>query len=247
MYPYQSDEVSVSKPKESKSNKKSDKKSDSKIKAVKIDFKNFENRVVALSTPAGDYNNLQSSAKQVFVLKAGENGNQLQVINLEKDDKPASVLDGAMSYELSADGNKILVRKGNDFAIVDAKAKQKFNDSKLDLKNLTLKIDPKTEWQQMYVDGWRVFRDWFYDPNIHGMDWNNVREKYQPWVNAATHRTDLDYAFGEIAGELNAGHIYVNSGDQPKVERRKHGLLGAEVSNHSSGYFKIDKIFWLKY
>ena len=93
------------------------------------------------------------------------------------------------------------------------------------------------------MDGWRILRDWFYDPNTHGNDWNKVREKYQPWVNEATHRTDLDYIFGEIAGELNAGHIYVNAGDQPSVKRNQNGLLGAEFSKDKSGYFKIDKIF----
>jgi len=243
LYPYQSDEVSTSEAKDKKSDKKSKEEADKKVPEVNIDFNNFENRVIALSTPAGDYRNLQVHGEQVFVLKAGESGNQLQLISLKKDDKPVSVLEKATTYQLSGDGKKLLVRKGSDFAIVDAKEKQKFDDSKLNLENLTLKIDPKIEWQQMYVDGWRVFRDWFYDPNIHGMDWNNVREKYQPWVDAATHRTDLDYAFGEIAGELNAGHIYVNSGDQPTAKRRKHGLLGAELSHHASGYFKIDKIF----
>lgn len=239
LYPYQSDEVDLSKDK----NDKSEKKSENKTTDVNIDFNDFENRVIALSPPAGNYSNLQVNGKQVFVLKAENGGNQLQLIDLNKNDKPATVLESATTYILATDGNKILARRGNDFAIVDAKEKQKFDDSKLDLKNLTLKIDPKTEWQQMYVDGWRVFRDWFYDPNIHGMDWDNIKAKYQPWVDAATHRTDLDYAFGEIAGELNAGHIYVNASDQPQIERRNHGLLGAELSMDKSGYFKIDKIF----
>jgi tricorn protease len=243
LYPYQSDEVKLSKAKEKNSKDDSDVKSDKQAVVVKIDFKNVESRVIALSAPAGNYRNLQVSGEQVFVLKGEGDGNQLQVINLKKKDKPATVVDKATTYRLSADGKKLLIRNKNDFAIVDAKEKQKFDDNKLDLKNLTLKIDPKIEWQQMYVDGWRVFRDWFYDPNIHGMDWQQVRVKYQPWVDAATHRTDLDYAFGEIAGELNSGHIYVNAGDQPAAKRRKHGLLGAELSQHSSGYFKIDKIF----
>jgi tricorn protease len=153
------------------------------------------------------------------------------------------VLEGANDFQLSVDGQKILVRKGSDFAIVDAKANQNFDSSKLKLTNLSAKIDPKTEWQQLYVDGWRILRDWFYDPNTHGNDWNKVLSKYQPWVDEATHRTDLDYIFGEIAGELNAGHIYVNAGDQPSVERNQNGLLGAQFSKDKSGYFKIDKIF----
>ncbi len=236
LYPYQSDEVELSKDKAKKSE-------DEDSVEVNIEFNNFESRVVALSPSSGDYRNLQTSGDKVFVIKAVNNDNQLIAIDLTEDKDADVVVKNATTYLLSANGKKMLVRQGGSFAIIDAKAKQTFADGKLNLKNLTLKIDPKVEWQQMYVDGWRIFRDWFYDPNIHGMDWLAIREKYQPWVDAAKHRTDLDYAFGEIAGELNAGHIYVNAGDQPTAERRNHGLLGAEFSQHSSGFFKIEKIF----
>ena len=235
LFPFESDEVNGA------SSKKSIKKD--KSNKVTIDFENFESRVIALPGQAGDYQNLQANGSQVFVLNNTNNGNALQVIDLSKSDAPQNVVDSANDYVLSADGKKILVRNRSDFAIVDAKPKQKFDDAKLDLTHMSLNIDPKVEWQQMYVDGWRILRDWFYDPNIHGMDWDGVRNKYQPWVDAATHRTDLDYAFGEIAGELNSGHVYVNAGDQPSVERRNHGLLGAEFSRDKSGYFKIEKIF----
>jgi tricorn protease len=63
----------------------------------------------------------------------------------------------------------------------------------------------------MYVDGWRILRDWFWDPGHHGQDWEAIRERYAPLVEHVTHRADLDYIFGELAGELNAGHIYVTS------------------------------------
>ena len=236
LYPYESDEVNQKK-KEDK-----DKDKDDEIE-VTIDASGFADRVIALPGDAGDYGNLQTNGKHVFVINQENDKDELIAISLSEKEDGKAIVDGVRDYVLAGKGEKILVRKGNDFAIVDAKPKQKFADAKLDLKNLTLKIDPKTEWQQMYVDGWRILRDWFYDPNIHGMDWVGVKNKYQPWVDAATHRVDLDYAFGEIAGELNAGHIYVNAGDQPRVDRVNGGLLGAEISKHSSGYFKIDKIF----
>ena len=238
LYPHQSDEVGLSK---ASKDKKDDKKSD-KLK-VNIDFAGFDSRVVALPGDAGNYNNLQANGKQVFVLRNQNNRNNLQVIDLKKNKAPKTIAENVRDYLMADEGKKLLVRRGNDFAILDAKPDQKFDKAKLNLSNLTLKIDPKVEWQQMYVDGWRILRDWFYDPNTHGNDWEQVRKKYQPWVDAATHRTDLDYAFGEIAGELNAGHVYVNSGDQPRVASRTHGLLGAEFSQDKSGYFKIEKIF----
>jgi tricorn protease len=246
LYPFESDEVEVQVQVESKKDKKSKNKKDKAQKeeeiAVTIDVNGFENRVIALSAPAGNYQQLTTNEDSVFFIKNGDKS-ELQMLSLTEDKKPEVVVKGANDYQLSHDGKKLLVRKGNDFAIVNAEAGQKFADSKLNFKNLKAKIDPKIEWQQLYVDGWRILRDWFYDPNMHGNDWNLIREKYQPWVNEATHRTDLDYIFGEIAGELNAGHIYVNAGDQPVVKRNQNGLLGAEFSKDKSGYFKIDKIF----
>lgn len=237
LFPHISDEVSLSKDDKEESNGK-----DNEAIKVKIDFKGFNSRVVALPGDSGNYNNLQANGENVFVLRNQNNQNDLQLINLQKNEKPKTVSEKVNDYVLSEDGKKLLLRRGNDFAIVESKADQKFDKAKLDLSNLTLKINPKVEWQQMYVDGWRILRDWFYDPNTHGTDWLKVREKYQPWVDAVTHRSDLDYVFGEVAGELNAGHVYVNAGDQPTVDRRKHGLLGAEFSLDKSGYFRIDKI-----
>ena len=95
----------------------------------------------------------------------------------------------------------------------------------------------------MYVEGWRTLRDWFYDENHHGQDWDAILKRYQPMADAVAHRTDLDYVLSEIAGEINAGHIYVQSGDAPTAERKKHGLLGAEVQSHPSGFVKINKIY----
>jgi len=240
LYPYQSDEVELT---AKNKKKKNNDKDNAKSKAVKIDLDGFDDRVVALPGKAGNYFNLQANGDKVFVMQRENGTSQLRLIDLEKSENPKIILSGVNDYRLAAKGENILVRRGDKYAIVAAKAKQKFDDGKLDLSKMELKIDPKTEWQQMYVDGWRILRDWFYDPNIHGMDWDGVRAKYQPWVDAATHRTDLDYAFGEIAGELNSGHVYVNVGEQPKVERRDNGLLGAQLSAHKSGYFKFDKIF----
>ncbi|MCB1590234.1 MAG: PDZ domain-containing protein, partial [Xanthomonadales bacterium] len=143
---------------------------------------------------------------------------------------------------LSADGKKLLLQQGQDYYIADAKAETQLGD-KLPLDQMELRIDPPTEWAQMFRDGWRILRDWFYDAGMHGNDWEAVYSRYAALLPHVGSRTDLDYLFGEIAGEMNAGHIYVNRGDEPAIERKTGGLLGAEFSRDESGYFRFDKVF----
>lgn len=210
---------------------------------LNLQIDGFDQRVRALPGNAGNYNNLQSNGDAVFVVENSANGNAIKMIDLSKDDKQKTVLADSGNYILAANGQKMLVQHRGNYAVIDAKPGQKAKDNQLDLEYLTMKIDPKVEWRQMYTDAWRILRDWFYDPNMHGMDWQAIHDKYLPMAEAATHRTDLDYVFGEIAGEMNAGHIYVNSGDEPSVKRQQNGLLGAEFKKHKSGYFEITKIF----
>jgi tricorn protease len=107
-----------------------------------------------------------------------------------------------------------------------------------------MKIDPKKEWAQIYTDGWRIFRDYFYVNNIHGVDWKGIKERYSPLVNYVSHRADLDYILGEIIAETNAGHSYVDWGDFERVKRIDTGLLGAElVADQASGKYRITKIY----
>src|SRR5262249_15124578 len=132
---------------------------------------------------------------------------------------------------------------GNDYGIASVQPGQKATEGLLGLSKMEIKIDPKAEWRQIFVDGWRTLRDWFYDPNMHGVDWKKMRERYEQLVPYVATRSDLDFILGELGGELNSGHVYVNSGDQPRVERIDGGQLGAEIEADSSGYFRIAKIF----
>ena len=217
--------------------------------AMKFDLAGFNDRVVALNVPPGNYQGLSANGSAVFFGAAtNPQGGPLVLRTLAIDgDKPEDVAAGITAYTLSADGNKILVRSGNDWAIVDAKPGQDLSKSKLDLSGLQLKIDPRTEWSQMYVDAWRILRDWFYDPGMHGgiERWNAIRERYAPLAAAVTTREDFNYVLHEIAGEANAGHVYVERGPSAsaEVQRRPGGLLGAEFAADPSGYFRIARIF----
>jgi len=208
---------------------------------VNIDFEGIERRVVALQDSGGTYDNLAASPKgPVYV--SGQNGdNEVMLFKLD-DEEEVTVLEGVESFSLSGNGEKVLYSASGELGIADLAAEQDAAEGRLDLDGMELLVDPRVEWQQMYVDGWRILRDWFYDPNMHGMDWDGIRTKYEPLVQHVAHRADLDYIFGEIAGEMNAGHIYVQSGDQPAVERRDGGLLGAEFKREGDAY-RVSKIF----
>ncbi len=234
-----SDEVAIEAESDDKGDKDEEKPADKVI--VSIDFGGFDQRIQPLMQQGGSYAGISANDDAVFYVKFGDGPNELMRFDLA-DEEEASVVTGVQGYTLSANGQKLLISSGDGYAIIDAKADQKLDDHMLDLSNMTVKIDPMVEWRQMYTDGWRILRDWFYDPGMHGNDWQAVHDKYLPLVAHVRHRQDLDYLFGEIAGEMNAGHIYVQSGDQISVDRVEGGLLGADLTPHSSGYVQISSI-----
>jgi tricorn protease len=209
---------------------------------VEIEVAGFENRVRAIPGSSNNYRQLGAVSNGVLYLSGSGSATSLKLYNIESK-KEETIIEGIFGYTLTADGKKLLYQRGNDYGIVAVQAGQKTVDGQLALNNMVLKIEPRVEWMQMFVDGWRTLRDWFYDPKMHGVDWQKMRERYQVLVPHIATRADLDFVLGELGGELNAGHVYVNSGDQPRVERVDNGLLGAEIVAHSSGYFQIAKIF----
>ncbi len=216
-------------------------KPDDEEVVVSIAFDGIEDRLVALQSSGGSYDNLMASP-QGPVYVSGENGDAAVMLFDLENEKEELVLEGAQSFSLSGNGKKVLYSAEGALGIADLSPGQDPDEGRLDLDDMELLVDPTVEWQQMYADGWRILRDWFYDPNMHGQDWDEIRQKYQPLVPHIAHRADLDYIFGEIAGEMNAGHIYVQSGDQSSVERRDGGLLGAEFER-DNGFYRINKIF----
>ncbi|HEX6898720.1 MAG TPA: PDZ domain-containing protein [Thermoanaerobaculia bacterium] len=209
---------------------------------VKVDFDGFEQRVRALPPSASNYQSLRTGGDAVFYLVSASGPPSLKMFSL-KDRKEQTIMDRVQSFEVSADGKKVLYRQGGDFAIVNAAPGAKPGDGKLDLEKLELKVDPKAEWKQMYTDAWRNFRDWFYDPAIHGLDWKAMRDRYGELVPFLATRSDLDFVLTELGGEVSAGHVYVEEGNEPGPKRVDGGLLGAEIEPHSSGYFRVAHIF----
>jgi tricorn protease len=210
---------------------------------VKIDFDGFERRVRAIPGPSADYRNLTAGADAVFYQVGRGPAVKLKMYSL-KDEKESTVLEGVQSYDLSADGKKVIFQKGEDYGIADAAPNQNAGSGLLALDKLEVKVVPREEWQEEYMDAWRLLRDWFWDPGMNGVDWKALRDQYARLVPHMATRADLDFILGELGGELSVGHMYVERPpDENPVKRVPGGLLGAEIEPDPSGYFRITKIY----
>ena len=225
--------------KSKKEAKKTSKTKDEKPPAVRIDFEGINERIVSFPLKAGDYRNLAAVEGGVLYVKDGE----LHMFKIE-DKKDSVIIKEITGGALSADKKKVLYRAQQKFGIIDLKPDQKVGTGELNLSDLTMKIEPLKEWKQLFNDGWRIYRDWFYVKNLHGVDWQKMKVKYGQLVPYLSHRADLDFIFGELVGELNTGHCYINWGDFPRIKRVEGGLLGAELkADEKSSRYIINKIY----
>ncbi len=209
---------------------------------VKIDFDGIIGRIVMLPVDAGAYWNLTPVDKTIYYCTRNSSmeGSRLKMYNLE--DKKETELGNYGSYLISANNKKMVVQDKGQYAVIDLPKGKISTTEFVDLSNMKIWADVKDEWEQIFDESWRQMRDFFFDPNMHGVDWKAIHEKYKPLVAYVNNRNDLNYIIGEMIGELNIGHAYVSGGDKPSPERIKIGLLGAEISRDQSGFYKIDKI-----
>lgn len=139
-------------------------------------------------------------------------------------------------------GGKALVSAKGSYYVVDA-PKGKVNTGKaIDFSDMVADIDYAQEWAQIFDEAWRAFRDGFYLENMHGIDWDAMKAKYEVLLPYVKHRLDLNYVIGEMIGELTSGHAYVSPGEYIQPERIDMGLLGAELSRDAGGFFKVGHI-----
>ncbi len=255
LLPFKSDEEEMKDEKESekkddKKGKKNEKNEKDKDLQVVIDFKGISERIEALPLPSGNYRNLAANESSIFYLNADEGDfnrfdfrpighRNLYAFSFSdgslarKDKKEETVIEGIDGYKLSTDGSSIVYKKGNIIGIIDATEKNSAGKA-LNLSDLKMWLNPTAEWQQIFNEAWRMERDFYYEPNMHGLDWVAMKEKYGKILKNASCRQDVRYIIGELIGELNTSHTYVFGGDyQRKADRVNIGMLGAD--------WKIDK------
>jgi len=206
---------------------------------VEIDVEGTDSRIIALPTKPGSYYNLQAVEGGLLYISGGK----LNMYNIEKEES-SEIMANVQQAIVAADNKTMLYRSGNDFGVTAIKAGIKAGEGKLDLGGLKMKIDPVKEWEQIFTDGWRIFRDYFYVENLHEVDWEAIRNNYSQLLPSVGHRADLDYILGEMVSETNTGHAYVNWGDFKTVERVENGLPGARLEEDiSAGRYKFSKIY----
>ncbi|MEW6196803.1 MAG: PDZ domain-containing protein [Bacteroidota bacterium] len=238
------DEAKKDANKDDKKEGSKEEKKDDKTKEVKITLNNFENRIVILPPQAGNIGRVSAVSGKVLFHRNPNTGSSdkkhpVMFYDLEKREEK-QIVDDADFFNVSADGKKILIAKSGNYSIVDVGADQK-TDKKMPTSQLEMTINPREEWKQIFNDVWRLERDFFYDPNMHGVDWEKMREQYGKLVDNAVTRWDVNFIIGELISELNASHTYRGGGDTDEADSRNVGCLGIdwEVSN---GAYRIKKI-----
>ncbi len=210
---------------------------------VRIDTERLDRRTVALPVPVRRYAGTRAGpAGTVFIgeRRPGEPGMVLHRFSLEEREA-TEFATGVQDVEVSADGKKLLLRSGGGWRVVGTDRPPEGNAGAVDV-SLRMRLDRSAEWRQMFDEAWRYQRDYFYDPGMHGRDWDVVRARYAPLVPHVRHRADLSYVLDQMNGELSVGHSFVFGGDHPAVDTSRVGLLGANLVAANGGW-RIDRIF----
>ncbi len=205
---------------------------------VIFDADGILDRIIKLPLPAGRYFNFYAANDKIYYYVNGST----KLFDLKKQ-KQEDVAEGALMY-VEAGNKKVFFMKGRSNVYVTNLPAGKIElKDPVNLSNMKITTDYPKEWTQIFNEAWRGMRDGFYLENMHGVDWMAMKRKYEVLLPYVKNRLDLNYIIGEMIGELNVGHAYINPGEYDKPSRIQTGLLGAEVSRHAgSGFFRIEKI-----
>jgi len=218
---------------------------------MSIDFDGIVRRVARVPVGADNYGGL--SAKTGHLIYAigsafyyGRSGDRPTVLKIFafKDRKETTIAEDIRGYVLSDDGSKLLVAQGPGYNLYDATPQGDKTRKPVATTGLVVDRVPSEEWNQIFNEVWRRYRDWFYVPNMHGFDWVALREQYKPLLQHVSHRSDLNYVIQEMISELTIQHAYIEGGDFTIPPRPRGGLPGARFEvDKASGRYRIAKIF----
>ncbi len=255
------------KPDEKKDDKKDEKKDGTKASApattpapaqgvqppapAAVDLTGIDTRLLEVPLPAGNYGNLSTDGKRFYFMSSDVSSTTrpaLKTLAIEnKSPKPETFAEEVASYELTLDRKKLMLRKAQDIFIFDvgAKAPTDTSKNKVPLGEWAFRLDPRDEWRQMFTEAWRLERDYFYDRNMHGVEWTGMKAKYLPLVDRVTDRAELSDILSQMVGELSALHIFVRGGDARRgADQVQPASLGATFArDEKAGGFRVDHIY----
>ncbi len=228
--------------------KDSDKKDEKKVE-VKIDFNDVAARVTEVPVHAGNYGSLQLTEKRLCWVSAVNEESSVQCLEIaNKGDEPDTVLHGAGSFEISQDRKKMLVAQGQNFYIFDADIKDG-NGAKaksgIDLSRWSIQTNPREEYRGLFLDAWRLERDYFYDRSMHGVNWPAMRDRYLPLVDRVADRDELNAVIAQMVSELSALHTFVQGGDARKpADHIDVATLGARLRrDEKAGGYVVEHVY----
>ena len=205
---------------------------------VQIDPEGLDQRILSLDVPVSTYSGLYAGPEGTLFF--GETGGDAPGLQLHRyqleEDEAQPYLDGVTQFAVSHDGQKALYQARGQWGIVETAGNPSAGDGAIDVSGLEMRVNPTAEWEQLFEEAWRLYRDYLYVENYHGLDWNEVRTLYEPWLDDVHHRADLNYLIANMIGELSLGHTYVGGGDMPEIEGPGTGLLGADLEAENGRY-----------
>lgn len=211
----------------------------------------FSKRIIEAPVPAGNLFRLEAVEGGFVYLKKTENeflkyqtvtdaneGKNLDLYYFDLSNQTSNLLiSGVSQYHLSTDGKKTIYKSGKKFGVVKTGTPAKVGDGEINLSDVKIEIDRRKEFMQIYNEAWRIQRDWFYDKNMHGVNWEKVGEKYRKFVPYCDTRDNLNYLIGEMISELNIGHTYISGGDLETYKTVSAGYLGVDFVNPDKDQF----------
>jgi tricorn protease len=225
---------------------------------TEIDLDGLMSRVVEIPVDAGHYSQLAAAGGKIFYRsrpslgmadgqRRGSEGNPIHSVHMFdlEEEEDEEIISGMSSFRLSQDGKKIIYSRRHSFYVVDAgKGAGDAKDADVDMSKWHIRLNPHEEWEQIFNEGWRLQRDFYWAPDMAGIDWKGMRAKYAKLLPRIATRADLNDLLGQLISELSTSHTYIWGGDIASPERISVGMLGAEiVPDKASGYYKVAKIY----
>jgi len=230
---------------EADTTKKKDPAADKKSNGMVIDWEGIENRIVDIPVKAGNYAQLAVGKNgELFFVELPPNfqgpGTLHKYDFSSKQVEEISAVDG---YLLSADGSKMLIYSMGTAVILNSGEKPAPGKGVVNLAAVEVKLDPASEWKNIFDEGWRINRDYFYDPGMHGANWAAIKKKYEVFLPHLTSRAELNKVMQWMFSELSVGHHFIFGGESYAVVKRvEGGLLGADYTV-DKGRYRIKKIY----